>query len=97
MQNAVSRNDIQKRLRDLSYRIAEYRAKIESPHHKLGQHIGHLVELEHEYETLSRTFSQADQSAWEQMAQTFEADFNGLISRFGKWVKNVDEEFKQTS
>jgi DNA repair exonuclease SbcCD ATPase subunit len=96
MQDAGTRDDIQDRLKDFSRRLAAYRAKLESPHRELGQHMGHLVEYERAHEDLSKRFAQADLSTWERMAQTFEEDLNGLTDRFDKWAAYVDEEYKQT-
>jgi hypothetical protein len=88
---------MQERLNDFSRRLAAYRAKIESPHHELGQHIGHLVEFEKEHKALEQRLATADLTTWQQIEKTFEADLNGLMGRFDKWVEYVDEEYKQTS
>lgn len=96
MQNTQGRDDMQDRLNDFSRRLAAYRAKIESPHHELGQHMGHLVEFEKEHEALAQRLANADQTTWERMEKTFKADLNGLMDRFENWVEYVDEEYKQT-
>ncbi|GBE44698.1 hypothetical protein BMS3Bbin10_02801 [bacterium BMS3Bbin10] len=98
MQNSDKFEDMRDRLQEFSARLEKRRAQLASrPHHKTNQHMGHLVEFEKEHQALTKRMDQTDASVWEQMGKTYRADLNGLMNRFDKWVRYVDEEYKQTS